>query len=134
MTLQPAAVVAPDVELYTAERLRNMLGARLEAYAANVSVGNDRAKLTNARKVVVRRDGGRQLGVFDYPRLGVRVWADKEQEASDLARLVHALLLDFPGDGTCVDSISLSGPSAVPDDSQPQKYLTVQLQLRCTPL
>lgn len=73
-------------------------------------------------------------GVFDHPRLTVRVWADVEQDASDLAGLVQALLLNAPGDGVCVAATSLSGPSGVPDDSQFQKVLTVEMQLRCTSL
>jgi hypothetical protein len=133
VTLQPAEQVAPDVELILTGYLRAALGARPEPYAAGVRVSN--AKVGNtARQVVIRRDGGAQRGVFDFPRLGVRVWADVEQEASDLARLVQALLLDAAGSNGIVRATSLSGPSGVPDEAQPQKYLTVELTIRCTDL
>lgn len=134
MTLQPAGVVAPDAELWATAALRSALAARSETYAAGVFVGNEKPTTNRARTVVVRRDGGSQVGLFDYPRLTVRVWADVEQEASDLARLVQALFLNAAGDGVCVAVTSLGGPSGVPDDSQFQKVLTVEARLRCTPL
>lgn len=134
MTLQPTSLVAPDAELWATGRLRALLAGREETYAAAVYVGNEKPTTNRARIVVIRRDGGPQRGVFDYPRFGVRVWATLEQEASDLARLVQSLLLSTPGDGVCVAATSLSGPSPIPDESQYQKYLTVEMQLRCTPL
>lgn len=134
MTLQPAGVVAPDAELWATGALRSALAGRSEPYAADVFVGNEKPATNRARMVVVRRDGGPMSGVFDHPRLTVRVWADLEQDASDLAGLVQALLLNAPGDGVCVAATSLSGPSGVPDDSQFQKVLTVEMQLRCTSL
>jgi hypothetical protein len=133
VTLQPAEQIAPDVELILTGYLRTALTARTEPYAAGVRVSNSKVGNT-ARQVVVRRDGGPQRGVLDYPRLGVRVWADVEQEASDLARLVQALLLDAPGTGGIVAARSMSGPTGIPDESQPQKYLTVELIIRCTDL
>lgn len=130
MTLQPAAVIFPDVELWATGYLRTALAARSEPYAAGVGVANDKSKTTAEKKVVVRRDGGPQRGLFDFPRLTVRVWADKEQDASDLARLVQALLVVSPGNGPVVKASVLSGPQGIPDASQPQKYLAVELQTR----
>ena len=134
MTLQPLAVVAPDAELWATGYLRAALAARAETYAQGVYVSNNKPPTNRPRTVVVRRDGGLQRGAFDYPRLAVRVWADLEHEAADLSRLVQALLLTSPGDGVCVAATSLSGPSAIADASQFQKYLTVELQMRCSPL
>lgn len=133
MTWQAAEVVAPDVELMLTGYLRARLDARPESYAAGVRVSNTKAG-NPERQVVIRRDGGPQRGVLDYPRLGVRVWATKEQDASDLARLVQALLLDARGTNGIVGVTSLSGPSSVPDDAQPQKYLTLEMVVRATPL
>lgn len=130
MSFQPSAAIFPDAELWATGYLRGALAARTEPYAANVGVANDKSKTTQVRKVVVRRDGGPQRGLFDFPRLAVRVWADVEQEASDLARLVQALLVVSPGNGPVVRAVILSGPQGIPDDSQPQKYLSVELQIR----
>jgi hypothetical protein len=133
MTLQPAEQIAPDAELVVTGYLRTALATRSEPYAASVRVSNAKAG-TSARQVVVRRDGGPQRGIFDFPRLGVRIWAATEQDATDLARLVQALLLDSPGTAGIVQATSLSGPSPVPDEAGPHRYLTVELKIRCTPL
>lgn len=130
MTLQPAAAIFPDVELWATGYLRTALAARSEPFAAGVYVSNTKPSTNRARTVVVRRDGGPQRGLFDFPRMSVRVWADKEQDAADLARLVQALLVVSPGNGPVVAASVLSGPQGIPDDSQPQKYLSVELQTR----
>lgn len=130
MTFQPAAVIFPDVELWATGYLRTALAARPEAYAADVWVSNKKPATNQPRTVVVRRDGGPQNGVLDNPRLTVRVWATKEQDASDLARLVQALLVVSPGSGPVVAADVLSGPQGIPDDSQPQKLLSVELTVR----
>lgn len=138
MTLQPAAVIFADIELWAVGYLRTALLARPEIYADDVRVSNQKAAPSvtpyPVRQVVVRRDGGAQQGLFDFPRLSVRVWASKEQDASDLARLVQALLFVSPGNGPVVAAVVLSGPQGIPDDSQPQKFLSVQLQVRGTDL
>lgn len=134
MTLQPLALIPPDAELWGTGYLRTALAARLETYAQGVYVSNTKPTTNRPRTVVIRRDGGLQRGAFDYPRLAVRVWADVEREASDLARLVQAILLGAPGDGPCVRVTSLSGPSPIAEAGQFQKYLTVEAQMRCAPL
>lgn len=133
MTLQPADRLAPDAELVVSGYLRTALAARTEPYAASVRVSNAKAG-TTVRQVVVRRDGGPQRGLFDFPRLGVNVWAATEQDATDLARLTQALLLDSPGTAGIVQATSLSGPSPVPDAAGPHRYLTVELKIRCANL
>ena len=130
MTWQPAAVQFEDEVLLVCDYLRSALAARTEPYAAGVYVGNEKPSTNRARAVVVRRDGGPQQGLFDTARLTVRVWADHEQDAADLARLVRALLVVSPGTGPIVGALSPQGPMGVPDASQPQKFLTVELKLR----
>jgi hypothetical protein len=130
MTFQPPAVLFPDVELWASAYLRTALAARPEAYAADVRVANSKSTTTTNRQVVVRRDGGAQNGVLDFPRLSVRVWANREQDAADLSRLVQALLMVSPGNGPVVACTSLSGPQGIPDESQPQKFLAVELTVR----
>jgi len=129
MTLQPPAVIFGDAELWATTYLRSALAARLEPYAA-ARVSNQKSTTKQARQVVVRRDGGRQDGLFDFPRLTVRVWADDEQDAADLSRLVRALLMVAPGDGPCVRVESTTGPQGLPGDSQPQKFFTVDVKMR----
>lgn len=128
--LQPPAVVFPDVELWATTYLRAALAGRPEAYAAGAFVSNKKPTANRAKTVVVRRDGGPQVGLFDFARLTVRVWDDDEQTASDLARLVRALLMVSPGNGPVVGVESPSGPQGVPDSAQPQKFLSVELKMR----
>lgn len=127
--LQPVAVLHPDAELWATGYLRAALAARTEPYATSVRVSNEK-KATAGRQVVVRRDGGPQDGLFDLPRLTVRVWAGTEQEAGDLARLCRSLLVASPGNGPVVGATSSTGPQGVPDAAGPQKFFTVDLKTR----
>lgn len=126
MTMQPSPVIVPDIELWAATYLRAALAAHGQT---GFYVGN-RKPSNRPKTVVVRRDGGLQHGLLDHPRLTVRVWDDDEQVAGDLARLVQALLMLSPGDGPVVACAVLTGTSGVPDDAQPQKYLSVELTVR----
>jgi hypothetical protein len=138
-------VVFPDVELWATGWLRSALTARAEPYAADVFVSNARPSAEAwtsahpsipypARMVTVRRDGGPRLDVVrEAARLGVNVWGKTEQEASDLARLVRALLWSAPdGDPVCKVT-ETSGPSPIPD-VQPRRYMTFELVVRGTDL
>jgi hypothetical protein len=133
MTLQPPEQLAPDTELVVTGLLRTALTARTEPYAASVRVSNTKSD-TSARQVTVRRDGGPQRGLFDFPRLGVNVWAATEQDVINLAALVQALLLDSPGTAGIVQATSLSGPTPIPDAAGPRRYLTLELKIRCADL
>jgi hypothetical protein len=134
MTLQPAEQLAPDAELVVTGIIRTALSGRAESYTSNVRVSNAKAG-PSARQVVVRRDGGPQRGLFDFPRLGVRVWAATEQDATDLALMAQAILLNSPGHPSgIVQATSLSGPSPVPDAAGPHRYFTVELKIRCVNL
>lgn len=134
MTLQPVEALALDAEMWATATLRALLAGRDESYAQDVYVSNAKPAQNRPRTVAVRRDGGPRRGVFDYPRFGVRVWCDDEQEATDLARLVLALFVAAPGDGVCVAVSNPSGPSSIPDESQPQKFVTFEAQLRLAAL
>lgn len=132
MTWQPTSAQWPDVELWATGHLRAALAARPEPFAASVFVSNNKPATNRPRAVVVRRDGGSVRDLIDRARLTIRVWADDEREASDLARLVRSLMLAAPGDGTCTAVTHLSGPLGVPDESQPQKYISFDVALRPT--
>ena len=139
MTILPV-VLFDDIELWATGRMRTLLAARGESYAAGVYVGNSRpsadawkaAHPTSpypTRMITVRRDGGPRLdAVREAPRLGINVWGKTDQEAGDLARLTAALLWASPdGDPVCKVTIT-GGPYAVPDEStQPRFYFTAEL-------
>lgn len=124
------AVTFPDVELWATAFLRSALAARSEPYAAGVFVGITVPDARSDRMVVVRRDGGPRLDqVRESARLTVRVWGRSDQEASDLARLVAALLWASPDGAPVVRVSQSSGPSAVPD-VQPQRLMVFDVLVR----
>lgn len=134
MTMQPAEVIPVDAELWATGYLRAFLLGRPETYAAGVWVGKIRPTENRPHMVAVRRDGGPVNGLIDNPRLTFRVWADKDQEASDLARLVVAAVKRSPGNGPVLSVTNVFGPSPIPDSSQPQYLVNTELRLRCQPL
>jgi hypothetical protein len=64
----------------------------------------------------------------------VNVFHTTEQKVSDLARTVSALLR-AAADGLPVTRVvQTSGPSPIPDSSQPQYVINAELMMRCTVL
>lgn len=125
-------VVFPDVELWAVGWLRTALAGRAEAYADDVLVGTVVPTTRQPRMVMFRRDGGARLDVArEAPRLGINVWGSNEQEATDLARLVAALLWAAPDGDPVLKATHLSGPSPIAD-AQPRRYLTFELITRGT--
>jgi hypothetical protein len=127
-------VVFPDVELWACQYLQAELPSRSEPYAADVYVGNVVPSPRAGRMVVVRRDGGPRLDhTRDLARLTVRVWGSSEQEATDLARLVAALLWAAPNGDPVIRVDQPTGPTPVADDSrQPLRLQTFDLIVRGT--
>ena len=135
MTLQPVGVVFPDVELWAATFLRDALLARAESYAAVDIVSNRVPTTRRNRMVIVRRDGGNSDGLRDVARLSVQVWAMTEQDATDLARLVAALLWAAPDGDPVLMVRQQSGPTPIADTSgQPLRYLVFDIHTRGVPL
>jgi hypothetical protein len=61
----------------------------------------------------------------------VQVWAGTEQDATDLARLVAALLWTTVTGAPVQRVTQLSGPSAVADESrQPLRFMTFEFTMR----
>lgn len=136
MTWQPPRVVFPDTELVLTGLLRDALAARPEPYAADVYVGTKVPNPRRPRMVTIRRDGGLVVdGLLDEARVGINVWADTEQDANDLTRLVSALLW-ASSDGKPICRVEpISGSIAVADESgQPLRYLAFEIRLRGEPL
>lgn len=128
---QPVALVFPDVELLLTGRLRALLAGRPEPYAEGVHVSNSVPSPRKDRMVIVRRDGGPIVGERDQARAGINVWATSEQHATDLARLVAALLRGLPDGDPILAVPSVTGPSTIPDESrQPRRYLTCEIHTR----
>lgn len=128
---QPTSIIFPDVELWAVGFLRGALNQRDEPVAFDVYVSNDVPNPRRKRMVIVRRDGGQSDGLRDTARLSVRVWAKKEQDATDLARLVQALLMGA-ADGSPVLAVThQSGPNPIADESKdPLRYLVFEVATR----
>jgi hypothetical protein len=131
MTMQPIGVVFPDVELWGTTYLRDALGQRTEPWAAVDLVSNRVPTTRKNRMVIVRRDGGTSDGLRDVARVSVQVWAKTEQDATDLARLVAALLWAAPNGDPVLKVVQQSGPTPIADTSgQPLRYLVFEIHTR----
>ena len=127
---RPPLILFPDVELVITTYLRQALNARWEPYIFGVKVGTTVPKHRPVRLVTVRRDGGPRLDhVREAARVGVNVWAGTEQDASDLAALIRALMWAAPDGAPICRVVELSGPSPVAD-VVPRRYLTFELIVR----
>lgn len=124
------AVLFPDVEAWLIGFFKAALAARPELFAAAVKVTNHVDNPTG-RTILVRDDGGPVLGdVRGVARLGVNVWADTHEEASDLANLASALL-GGAADGAPVVRVSTTRPYSVTDEAgKPRQYFTAELVVR----
>lgn len=140
MTLQPIGVVFPDIEMWATGDgqegrplgyLRSTLAERAEPYAQDVYLSNKVPSPRRDRMVICRRDGGTSNGLRDQPRLSVQVWALTEQDATDLARLVAALLWAAPDGDPVLMVRQQSGPTPIADTSgQPLRYLVFDVHTR----
>jgi hypothetical protein len=120
-------IIFPDVELWATDYLRYALP---RYGVSGVFVSNRRESQKTA--VWVRRDGGPTLDqVREVARLGVNVFAPSEQEATDLALTVSALLRAAADGDPVVRVEQPSGPSPVADN-QPRRFMSFELTVRGT--
>lgn len=120
-------VIFPDVELWAAGYLR----------AALATHGYPGIKVSNryggeAVAVWVRRDGGPVLDqVRESARLGINVFHSgaTDQDVSDLARTVSALMRAAADGDPVVRVAQQLGPSPVPD-TYPRRYMTFDVTVR----
>lgn len=129
--MQPPNIVFPDVELAVVDYLRAALVARPEPFAdttVDIRVPNP----IPARLVQIRRDGGPRLDkTREAARVAVNIFAPTEADATDLARLCRALLWAAPDGNPIVRVIDISGPVAIPDESQrKRRFFTVEVWVR----
>lgn len=129
---QPTSILFPDVELLLTTRLRAILAARPESYAKTAFVSNSIPATRRDQMVIVRHDGGPTLGdVRAAARVGINVFGATPQQASDLARLVAAVVGGLAGADSITAVPSVSLPSEVADPSgQARRYLTAELHVR----
>jgi len=119
-------VIFPDVTLALCDFLRDALADRTEPYCDGVLVTRKMPAGTRpARAVIVRSDGGRRASaVHRVERVGLNIWASDEQEASDLGRMVAALLTSAAP--TPIEHVEeLASFTPIDDESgQPRRYGT----------
>lgn len=123
MTLQPTAAAPVDADLWWIVYLRGALVGRVESYAQSVYFDRVVPTTRRDRMVIVRRDGGALVGLFDHPRMALDVWAKSEKDATDLANLMLALAQKAPLAGAGVTAVdNVIGPNSVADPSgQPRR-------------
>lgn len=128
MTLQPTATAPVDADLWWIVYLRGALADRAESYAQGVYFDRKVPNPRRDRMVIVRRDGGSVVGLFDQPRVAFDIWAKSEQDATNLANLIVALAQVAPlADAGCTSVTPLSGPNAVADPSgQPRRLALIE--------
>lgn len=119
MTWQPTAIIYPDAELVATGLLRTDLAAQSEA---DLWVGRKLPSTRPTRAVQVVRDGGNSENLRDRARLRFLVWDTTDQKATDLARLVVALVTAWPGRSGITRVVHESGPYEIPD-AAPKRYL-----------
>lgn len=124
MSWQPPAAIYPDAELVVTTAMRAALVAQGET---DVYVSRSVPATARARMVILTRDGGQPGEMRDIARIRVRVFAATDQGATDLARLVCALVPTLPG---ILRGRVLSGPYEVPDESGPMRYALTEIHLR----
>lgn len=122
------AVVFTDVEAWAVGYLQDALDDSDETFAEDVVVDHVAPETIPARLVTVRDDGGPRFAVTKASSLAVNVWAATEEDASDLIRLVVALLESATGNGPVVGHDATAGPARVVEESgTPHWFASVDL-------
>lgn len=129
-------VLYPDAVLTVVTYLQAALDAdATHAYADGTVVRTREPNPFAAPVVTVRRVGGPDSVVIDRPRIDLQVWHTDEQQATNLAELVRALMLAMPGvrsDVTVYKVTTFSGPSLIWDTDRnlPRFLLTFEVSVR----
>lgn len=128
MPWQAAVILYPDIELVLTTFFRAELPAHGEA---GVYVSNRMPDTRRDRMVLVRRDGGSPAELLDRPRVSISVWDTTEQGATDLARIVHALISATADGSPVLHADPQSGPTPVADPSgQPLRLIVAEFYTR----
>lgn len=134
-----AAVIFPDAEKVLVRDLSAALAARVEPIAADVWVSTIKPAADQnpypSKIVTIRNDGGPQLDhVRKLVRIGLTIWADTYQDASELAQLVEALVKQLTG--TEIKFVKITMAAVRVDEAGPQeaRYMTFEVILKGTAL
>ena len=133
------AVIFPDVEKVLVAALKAELSTRSEPVAANVSVSTIKPSPQKSpyptKIIVVRSDGGTHLDhVRRMERLGLSIYADTYAEASDLARLVEALVRTLTSAEIKLIDVVLSPVRIDEASEQEHRYMTLEIITKGTDL
>jgi hypothetical protein len=125
-------VIFPDIEKVLVAAIKSALNARTETYATNVFVATKKPAPDvtpyPAKIVTIRSDGGPQLDdVRKQERVGIHVWADSYSDASDLARLLEALLKQMTGEEIKFVNVALSPVRVDEEGPQECRFMTIQV-------
>ena len=128
-------VIFPDVEKILVAALKASLLTRDEAYAQNVHVSTKKPAPDfspyPSKIVTIRSDGGPlKTDVTKLERVGINVYANAYDVASDLSKLVEALMRSLTGDYIKLVEIILS-PVRVDEMSEEEvRYMTLELVVK----
>lgn len=116
---------SPDIELLVTQYLRG------RPALAGVAVGRTYGGRIPA--VSVRRVGGRNTPLVDYPALSVNVWAATDKAVNDLAAAVVTELENY--DTRPVQYLRPTGPADIPSDvtGAVARYIGVSSAVRRQP-
>lgn len=132
-------VIFPDVEKILVAGLKASLDSREEAFTDSVYVSTKKPgpKTTPypTKIITIRSDGGPQLDdVRKLERIGINVYANNYADASDLSRMVAALVRGLTGEYIKFVEIILS-PVRVDEESQEEvRYMTLEVTTKGTTL
>lgn len=119
-------IVMPDTELWATGFIRSGLAG----WTSPVKVDNKVPGTLPDRLVVVRDDGGPRTDFLHRTAvMVVNVYAPTEQEATQLANRVEALMLSVRASAPIEYVTSLAAPIRV-DDVKPRRYFTVEMVVR----
>lgn len=128
----------PDPLLASVNYVRSALAGRPEPYTFWATVGTkvpDGTVRPEAPYVLVAIDGATSRdrhGTDERAVVRVTVWHSTESSAYALARLVYAVCLAHPGDGTLRSFAPLAAPIPAldPETGQPISTFTLSAQMR----
>jgi len=123
------AILWPDVTATVIGYLKPRL--------TGVFVGNELPAPRPTSAVIIRDDGGQQIGdVRAMSRIGYNVWAETDADVADLAALVEAHLsgMGEANVSPVVKSVVTRSYPIADDSDQPLRYGTAELWLRGTNL
>jgi hypothetical protein len=132
--------IFPDVEKLLIARIKSLLEASSNPVADNVWVANKKppADVTPypGKICTIRSDGGpdTERGLIRAERVGINVYTETVADASELSRLIEALLRSNAWGDVKLIETDMS-PMAVPNEGpQEQRYMTLTVYVKASNL